>query len=135
MTVAIVQPTILLAMCLFTLLKAPWTIGNALLLGLFSLVLVDTALVLMVTLGGMAKVHNLSKGAIHTMKSCGENFSNGESNNFLRPRDIKWQVRFAESCCPIRVKFGSNNFVEDNTPLNCISQAFDLTVQLLLLGV
>ncbi|CAL8140077.1 unnamed protein product [Orchesella dallaii] len=134
MTVAIVQPVILLALCSFTLLKTPWNGDTVGVLAQFSLIVFDTALVVMVTLGGMAKVHNASKEAIDAMKQ-NVNCMANSSNNFVTMKGFKWQRKFVESCSPIKVKFGTDNFVEDDTPLNCISQAFDLTVQLLLLGV
>lgn len=41
--------------------------------------------------------------------------------------------RVAASCLPIRVKFGSTNYIEKQTSLNCIDVACSLTVQILLL--
>lgn len=32
------------------------------------------------------------------------------------------------------MKFGGNNFVDELTPLNCLSHALQITVQILLLG-
>ncbi|CAL8146096.1 unnamed protein product [Orchesella dallaii] len=132
MTVAIVQPVILLAICSFTLLKSPWNKETLPLVSQFLMAVIDTVLVLMVTLGGMAKVHNDSKDAIDTMKVY-LGGATSSTKNGVSIKGIKWQRRFIRSCCPIKIKFGTDNFVGDDTPLNCISQAFDLTVQLLLL--
>lgn len=50
-------------------------------------------------------------------------------------KEVKWKERFWKSCRNlIRVKFGINNFVEEETPLNCLNCAISITVQLLLLG-
>ncbi|CAL8129410.1 unnamed protein product [Orchesella dallaii] len=110
MMAAIVQPVILLAICSFTLLKTPWngnTIGE---LGLFLLAVIDTGLVLSVTLGGMAKVHNNSKEAIETMKRFVDVPSN-ETKKFAATKKSKLHRKFVESCSPIKIKFGTNNFV------------------------
>ncbi|CAL8129412.1 unnamed protein product [Orchesella dallaii] len=133
MMAAIVQPVILLAICSFTLLKTPWN-GNTIgALGLFLLAVIDTVLVLSVTLGGMAKVHNASKEAIEVMKRFVD-ISSNDTKKIIPTKKIKLHRKFVESCSPIKIKFGTNNFVENDTPLNCIRHAFDLTVQLILLG-
>lgn len=41
--------------------------------------------------------------------------------------------KFLRSYVAIKMKFGANNFVEDLTPLNCLSHSLQISVQLLLL--
>lgn len=53
----------------------------------------------------------------------------------LRRKEWKFQQKFWKSCRNlIKVKFGVNNYVEEETPLNCLNCSLSLAVQLLLLG-
>lgn len=45
----------------------------------------------------------------------------------------RWAQRFIKSCQLIKIRFGSLNFIEERTPLNCLDFANNLTVELLLL--
>lgn len=52
----------------------------------------------------------------------------------LSALEFKWRKRFYKSCGLITFRFGSLNFVDQRTPLNCVDFANGMTVQLLLLG-
>lgn len=86
---------------------------------------VDTLLFLLISLGGLAAVCKESRMILHKIKS-------GFSSVFRR-REKMWIQRFVKSCGVIQMRFGGNNFVDDLTPLNCISHAAQLTLQILLL--
>lgn len=48
--------------------------------------------------------------------------------------ELKWRRRFYRSCNFIVYRFGSFNFIDHTTPLNCINMANKVNVQLLILG-
>lgn len=124
MVVAIVQHGF--SVCgLIRIIKQP----NADIVGifLFSVIVMDTFLVIVVAFGGMSKVIEDSRKMIHESKRhlfacCGVSCA-----------ERRWVRQFMRSCPIIKIKFGSNNFVEALTPLNCLSSALEIAVQLLLL--
>ncbi len=77
-------------------------------------------------LGMQAGVYQESKGGLRKGKG------NCLAKN-MTTYERKLRQRFLTSCFPIRVGFGSINFVDRLTPLVCIDFANDLTVNLLLL--
>lgn len=108
------------------LINTPSTSESFPVLIVMAIVCVDTALLLIFCLRGFAEVHVESRGALRNIKS---------TIMLLHGRmQMKWMRRFLKSCGIIKMKFGSNNFVEMLTPLNCICQAAQVTVQILLLG-
>lgn len=91
-------------------------------LGLISM---DTIIALIFILGVMAQVYTQSKDSLRNCKRA-------LTYNFrIKP---KWTQRFLISCAPIKVRFGSINFIDRMTPLNCVNFANNLTVQLLLVS-
>lgn len=79
---------------------------------------------LLFCVGGFSEVHQESRLSF-------ENISRRISKLRIR-KERKWAERFVKSCGLIKIKFGGNNFVEELTPLNCLSHATQLAVQILL---
>lgn len=91
---------------------------------------VQTFLLIIVAFGGMSLVYKESTGIFWRIRN-----SNGggmEGGGFSKGH-IRWRRKFMNSCVPIKVKFGQNNFVEPLTPLNSINFSLGLIVQILLL--
>lgn len=123
MTVLIVAAVIIQAVSSTILVRIPVTLRNVPNILVFSIILVDATLACVVCLGGLAAVHSESEKVYQKMKA---KEVNGHSI---------WQHRFLKSCQLIKIRFGSFNYVDRETPLNCINMANALTVQLLLLGL
>lgn len=102
----------------------PITSGNLPVLVILMIGGVDSALFLIFGLGGLAQVY---KESSVTFEKITTTFATQTG------RKLKWARRYLRSCAPIKMKFGGNNFVDEVTPLNCISHAIQLSVQILLL--
>lgn len=101
----------------------PDSLPVILVMGLLSL---NTCLFMLFCLGEMAELYMVSKQACKNIKLIIPSVSS--------QRTRKLTGSYLRSCGPLRSKFGGNNFVEELTPLNCMSHAFQLAVQILLLG-
>lgn len=108
------------------LIKTPATPDNIPLFVVMLLSSAETGLFLLFCVGGLAEVYKESSATLQDIKLYLSNFPQGKGR--------RWLGRFAKSCWVIKMKFGENYFVEELTPLNCISHAIDLSVQILLLG-
>lgn len=120
MIILILAGTLVQSLSATTLIKLPWSAENLIAVIVFSVVFSNCALVVVVTVGGFAEIHSKSGSTIHLVKQRNEN--------------IQWRKRFYKSCIPIKIKFGSINFIERQTPLVCIDYANALTLQLLLIS-
>lgn len=100
--------------------------GNTFFLLLMATICVETAFYIMFGFRGLAEVHDLSKRSLQIAKK--------RTATIRGSLKRKWTRQFVKSCWVIRMKFGGNNFVEMLTPLNCISHATQIAVQILLVG-
>lgn len=85
---------------------------------------INMTLVILFVFGGMASVNRKSKQFIQSLTSH-HNIARNEMERL-------WTRKFAKACQPMKVKFGTNNFIEALTPLKCLSCAARLTIQILL---
>lgn len=106
------------------LLKLPWSAENIIGLVVACILVVDTTAAMVVLLGGMAAVNTTSDEVANKLQ---------KNLTTFRGKERRWRNRFYKSCGGIRIYFGTFNFVEQLTPLNCIDFANGLTIQLLLL--
>lgn len=98
-------------------------------LAFFVMVVIDTFLIILISFGGMSNVFKESMKIFENSKrlQC-------QLVVIGVPRKIwVWQAKFFKSCAAVLVKFGSNNSVEELTPLNSLNYSLRLAVQLLLL--
>lgn len=115
-----------LGVSLAFLVQTPATPDNASLLVLMLLASVNTTFFLLFCLGSLAQVYKESVAALESIRL--------QLPKVSEVNERRWLRKFIRSCAVIKMKFGGNNFVEELTPLNCISHAIDLSVQILLLG-
>lgn len=90
--------------------------------------LANGIMALVLLLGGMAKLYLESEKCCECIRKLCWNSGYSRMN-------IRWIRLFSRSCRLITAKFGSLNFIEPLTPLNCIDFVSGLVVQLLLLNV
>lgn len=103
-------------------------INNVWLFGLMTMNAIGTLLVLLILLGGMANVCSASEKHLkHTL-------INILSCKNVSVREARMLKKFSNSCSTIKVRFGSLNYIDKLTPLNCIDFANCLSVQLLLVS-
>lgn len=88
-------------------------------------VYVDCVAAVLLILGCMAQLFQESDKCLKNMKTI--------VGDFRLAKDRCAFVKFHKSCQVVKVNFGSSNFVESVTPLNCMDFAGDLTFQLLLM--
>lgn len=126
MSVIVVAGILAQSLSMTTLVKLPWKSDNILSLILYAGVLINCILAMSVTLGGMAGI----------LGQCENTLKNLHSHNTLTASRKEQRCRkiFYRSCMAIKVRFGSINFVDQLTPLNCINFANDMTLNLLLVG-
>lgn len=129
MSVVSVFPCFLIPMATMILLRFPWTSENFMLMAIAAYVLVDSIIAVLFVLGGQAGVWIDSKVLLEKVGQL-----NVSRVVAFSTRESRWQKRFWKSCGNlIKVKFGASNFVDEETPLNCLNCAISFTVQLLLL--
>ncbi|CAL8136864.1 unnamed protein product [Orchesella dallaii] len=123
------------SLSLFTLVRLPWNNlgGNVIPLAIYSLMLTDCSLAIIVCFGGMLNIHTDSEKVLRNLKWI---LSHGFEQISMKRNsmEVKWRRKFLTSCSPIKVKFGLTNFLERRTPLNCMDVSIGLTVQLLLIN-
>lgn len=123
----IVTSILILSCSLVPLVQIPISSDNAPVLCMLLGACLDSLFYELFCLGGMVTVHKKSKIFIRKLKleACivSESVGNG-----------RWTRKFARSCAPIKIKFGSNNFIEELTPLKCLTCSLRLTVQILLVA-
>lgn len=120
--------TLILPTSLVLVIQQPWTHANMPTIILFSYVAGICAIAIVFILGGLAGVWSDSKTLFENLDRL-----NVGRHRSLFQKDQKWQQKFWRSCRNlIKVKCGMNNFIEEQTPLNCLNWVVALTVQLLL---
>ncbi len=138
----VIAATIMTSICTTTVVKLPWTSGNIMPLLMFSIVGVNCVLAIVTSVGGMASVYTESVKVTRKLQKSIGIIGGGGYRTFVnvnrvcmgRWLEIKWKQRFYRSCVPIKIRFGSINFVDRLTPLACLDLANGVTLQLLLLG-
>ncbi|CAL8121576.1 unnamed protein product [Orchesella dallaii] len=125
---------ILISLAITVFVKLEWNTENIMAFTLFSCSGSNaTQFFLMCMGGGMIGIYSTSKELFAMIKRK-QKYTTGKT--FLTVRQHfghKRLTRFCRSCTPIRIKLGESNFVEELTPLKCISAAVELTVNVLLL--
>lgn len=117
--------TVALGVGLAILVHTPATSDNIPIFVVILLACLDMLLFLLFCLGVLAGVYKASRVTSEKLKS--------DLPNIIGGLQRKWTRKFLMSCGVLKMKFGGSNFVEELTPLNCLSHAIDLTVQVLLL--
>lgn len=133
LVILMVGPILVISFCISALVKIPLDSEHVWSLLIFFMLCTDSILMLMVCLGGMASVHLKS---VDVLKQIGSRmhikFETKHGHHFSQ--ECKWRQKFHMSCSVIKIKFGSDSFIEALTPLNCMDCSTNLTVNLLLLG-
>lgn len=86
---------------------------------------VESAFFILFSLSTVAAVFKESRLASQKIKS--------NLNSVADIKERRWTRIFWKSCGVIKIKFGGDNFVEESTPLNCLSHGVQMAVQILLL--
>lgn len=95
----------------------------------FGIYAFNALLYIMVFLGGLSQLHKESMKLFRGIK-----LYRYELIKLCFPRHIRsWQAKFFRSCSALKVKFGSNNYVEELTPLNALNLSLALVIQLLII--
>src|SRR5688572_20787385 len=96
---------------------------------------VDATICHVVNLGGMAAMHTQCVDSFRLLNEdlVTEVKKGTVSMTVAKRKELRWRRRFYRSCVSIKAMFGSFNFVDALTPLNCIDMGNDLTVNFLLL--
>lgn len=131
MGVIIAAPLFIIPMGTMITIRFPWTSENLLLLVISGYLTWAATVSGLFIIGGQAGVWKDSNMLVEMVDKLSiKNLISGSSSR----QERKWRKIFWRSCRNlIKVKFGSSNFVEEKTPLNCLNCAISLTVQLLLL--
>lgn len=99
---------------------------------LIAAILVTAGLgLIMVFLSGVASIYKTSIKVVDRL-TC--QLAKSKFRLYTR-REYQQRCILLRSCAPVKIRFGSINFVDQLTPLNCMEWANDVTVQLLLLKV
>lgn len=81
------------------------------------------------TFGSQSSILGVTEVLIKNLNSS-ERSCNGDRGNRL---DRKWRHRFFKSCKPIRVGFGSINFVDALTPLTCVDMGNNMAANFVMM--
>lgn len=122
----VVAATLAQAFCMTLVVKLLTSGDNLVQIMMFAVVLVDCVMLLTVLLGNMACVNTQSQETHRCMKDF-------IRSNKLQGRSRRWLEKFWQSFSMNKVRFGSLNYIEKLTPLNCIDYANELTAELLLI--
>lgn len=126
-TVDTIGAIILLSLSNAVVIRLWYRDSNYMIICILGIVLLASGSVLLFLLGGMAEILVHSKNYLTAAKGLLEKPWQSKPNR----RNLRVIVK---SCQQISVKFGSINFIEALTPINCLDFANDLTVQLLLIA-
>lgn len=110
---------------LAVLVQIPASSENLVILLIMAIIWADFILFLLICLGTFATLYKESKATVQKIK-----LSLAEISDRI---ERIWARKFLRSCGALKVKFGANNFVEELTPLNCLSYSLQISVQILLL--
>jgi len=111
------------------IVKLAWSKENIVILLLCTCLAANGVVGMIVGVGGLVEVYRESKYVLWNLKKYTFLGSVGVCSRF----EHKWRLRFYRSCSLIKIKMGSNNFMEELTPLNLINNAIALSVQLILI--
>lgn len=133
MTFMIIVPTAMISMTVVLAIRSPWTSENAPIIFISSYYTFLVTIGVVFIIGGQAGVWADSKRMFKKLDRLNLHRL-VKSEGFGKRFEWKCQQKFWKSCRNlVKVKFGIGNFVEEETPLNCLSCAASLAVQLLLL--
>jgi len=117
----VVTDTVAIAFCFLGLLRLKLLHENIAVVFVIGALLLNSIICLLVLSGGLVHVYIESKLVLCKLKRV-----------HIYGFDGKWKARFLKSCPFIKTKIGANNFLEEQTPLNLIDVALQLTVEILL---
>lgn len=118
------------AVTMTSLVILTWSSENAFSICLFLILNLEAAGAILVYFTGVASVYTVSKSAIDQLKKR----LRFHSKTRYRKSELKQRQKFYESCAPLKIRFGTVNFVDALTPLHSMELANNLTIQLLLLN-
>lgn len=121
------SPLFTFAFSVTTLVKMS---NNPAFAGVLIMLICDCALVIIIILGGMAKVHSNSAQFLAVNKSRKRMLF---STLGTISKEYKWKQRFYWSCSPLKIHIVGDTFVDACTPINFIHFAVDLSANVLLL--
>lgn len=127
--VFIVLALIVQGLSAYILVRLTWSYENLIPLGMYTVLLVNCALAIIVCIGGMANIRVESVKILQEIRNHEIFFV---CRGHARGMEFKWLRSYHRSCAPIQIKFGTN-FVEAKTPVRCMEVAVSITVNLLLL--
>lgn len=116
--------TILVGVTLGVLVLSPLTSDSMLLMLVVGTMCLDTSLFLLFCLSGYAEVYVESRETLHQIQC--------RILGITGVKERRWIRSFTKSCGLVKVKFGGNHFVDELTPLNSLSRALELAVQIIL---
>lgn len=116
--------TVVAGVSLAIFVITPRTSENLLVLVMMGFTYVDTALFMTFGIREFAVIHEFSKKVETKVKA--------SLNSIFRITERKWTMRYVRTMRAIKMKFGGNNFVEKQTPFQCLSHAMQISVQTLL---
>lgn len=125
MPMLIIGSTISFSVGLAFLVQASFSTTSPSIMILMLLMCVDGAFFILLSLSTLAGVFKESKLVSQKIISDLLNIADG--------KERRWTRKFLNSCGVIKMKFGGNNFVEESTPLNCLSHGVQIAVHILLL--
>lgn len=120
----LVECTIAAGVTLAFLVQTAGTPDNMPALVIMIMACVDSTLFLFLCLGTLAIVYKESRFTLQRIKV--------NLTNIGCRMERRWTRKFLRSCSIIKMKFGENNFVDELTPLNCLSHALQICMQVLL---
>lgn len=121
----ILGSTVFFAVSLAFLVQTSFSTENLSITILMSLMCVDGAFFILLSMSTLAAVFKESRVASQKITS--------DLSNITGRMEQRWARKFLKSCGAIKIKLGGNNFVEELTPLNCLSHGVQAAVQILLL--
>jgi len=124
---------VLISACICVLVKLEYCRTNALAIGFFFVLGQECLLYFTLGMHGcMVPIYVESKKILGKLKKEKVILNDGLSTR-SQHLEVKASQKFYESCSPVRIKLGENNFLEEKTPLRCIDFAMGLTINFLLL--
>lgn len=127
--ILIFNPIMALSMTIVVINHLPWTANNATVILLCAYIALNAFIAIIFLVGLQAGVWSESKSLLEKLAKLIL-----IRQGVLQRLELKLQKQFWKSCRNlIKVKFGANNFIEDETTLNCLNCAISFTAQLLLL--
>lgn len=130
MTILITVATIVFPLSFVLIVRIPWIPDNVpeIIAGTYMMFLCLTGILFVI--GGHAGIWSDSQAMFENLDCL-----NGDRFMVLSRFERRWQQRFWKSCRNlVKIKFGVHNYVEEQTPMNCLNCSASLAVQLLLLG-